>query len=386
MKVYRVEFFNFQNTWYSKLSGHGYTNEFKYKFDYLNPENNDIEVYIKEYSDIRWNDLIIIIDGKERYYGLVSKIKELKYSIKITFKSIYTLFQQKVLINTDYQSKTGTDILSLEEVIKENLFLNDKNLDSLVNIMHHTEIEIESETKPWSLNLKSDFEGSHYCLADLYHTLLIRGLIKYGIYVDVKVREDLYVSFNDDLTSFPPSEDQLAKKQKIKLIEAVIRKNNKEFVKRIECDLPNIINVDIKDKSEESVNSIRYYDKTGQSVTYVIHNDGTIDSNIYRDRIYPFIEDAKTVDTSEKTLIDAALEDARTSLKLSEYNNSIEIEILRNDKLINPSKWQIGQIADIVRGNKTYRSIYTGYEIGETFIMKFGTVRSELTKKLRGER
>ena len=66
-----------------------------------------------------------------------------------------------------------------------------------------------------------------------------------------------------------------------------------------------------------------------------------------------------------------------------EYNNLIELEMLNDDSLVNPYSMEVGQVVNVISDGASYNSILTGRKIGQTTTLIFGTVRLDLTKRLK---
>ena len=66
-----------------------------------------------------------------------------------------------------------------------------------------------------------------------------------------------------------------------------------------------------------------------------------------------------------------------------EYNNLIELEMLNDDSLVNPYNLEVGQVVNVISDGASYNSILTGRKIGQTTTLIFGTVRLDLTKRLK---
>lgn len=79
---------------------------------------------------------------------------------------------------------------------------------------------------------------------------------------------------------------------------------------------------------------------------------------------------------------DAAYEKARTELTTG-YDNLIELTVFKNDRMVNPDGWNIGDVVLVLKGGKEYRSVLTAKKVnGQTTTLVFGSIRRELTKLL----
>lgn len=125
----------------------------------------------------------------------------------------------------------------------------------------------------------------------------------------------------------------------------------------------------------------------------------TVSKNQY-DHI-PFDVDAanKTINAYKQTaaytaevLAEASSQDIQYILRdkaicefsANEYSHNIEITVKKDDSLVRPLYWDVGQLFRIVRNGTTYNTILTGREIMKNGLVKltFGTMRIELTKLL----
>lgn len=75
---------------------------------------------------------------------------------------------------------------------------------------------------------------------------------------------------------------------------------------------------------------------------------------------------------------------AKCEFSANEYSHNIEITVKKDDSLVRPLYWDVGQSFRIVRNGTTYNTILTGREIMKNGLVKltFGTMRIELTKLL----
>ena len=75
---------------------------------------------------------------------------------------------------------------------------------------------------------------------------------------------------------------------------------------------------------------------------------------------------------------------AKCEFSANEYSHNIEITVKKDDSLVKPLYWDVGQSFRIVRNGTTYNTVLTGREIMKNGLVKltFGTMRIELTKLL----
>lgn len=325
--------------------------------DYLTPE----EFTVTLWDDITENapqkgDYIRFSSG---YVGVISEITHGQPSAKqmeITVKSFVSLFAVEFLFDTDYQGSAT----SLEDFIRqtiEGIFVN--NTDDLQNIPGLVTITT-STTSGWGFHITSTEEGQHRAIINLYESIISRALEKYQV-------------------TIRPEFDFAAK-----TITLSIGKIG--GTKVIEADLPNIISKSITETtSENAVNKLIVYNTDGysQSITYFLHPDGTYDTS-NTGRITPVVLEVKATAAEEegKTFPQMAADVAAETFAQSEYRDLIELEVIPDDTLINPLALQYGQVAKIMSGGKSYTTILTGREIGQTVKLTFGITRVDLTKKI----
>lgn len=161
----------------------------------------------------------------------------------------------------------------------------------------------------------------------------------------------------------------------------------------IECDLENIVEKEIT--LGDSYGSTNKYtikktlaDGTDPnvSVTYYLHNDGTIDTTD-SNRIVPVFF---AVDTLEQTSnmtdadwLDAAETKAKEVLSPAEFDNEVIVTVHEDDKIVRPKDIQLGTVTSLMIGGNEYSSILSGVRIeAGLYTLTFGNVRTELTKKL----
>lgn len=87
---------------------------------------------------------------------------------------------------------------------------------------------------------------------------------------------------------------------------------------------------------------------------------------------------------SSQDIQDILTDKAVCEFRANEYSHNIEITVKKDDSLVRPLYWDVGQSFRIVRNGTTYNTILTGREIMKNGLVKltFGTMRIELTKLL----
>lgn len=354
MIQYNVEIFdrNFE------LVGHTNTSGIEYSVDYLSPVNNEIIVF--NCPAEKGNYIRISGNGRE-FFGVVCAVKsKSQKTMTIEYGDFLSVFDTHILFDTDLQ---GTS--SLESVIAdkmEEMFVN--SADVLQNLTG-LEVQTESQTTSWGFNLKSDTEGKHTCIINFYETILVRSLQEYGVVV--RVVPDIQA-------------------KTITLIIGTITSQ-----KTIEADLPNVLekNVVIKE-TDKDVNKLVVYNTENytENRTYYRHTDDTYDT-INDRRVVPVVQEIEAVSPEydgeivSKPFAIVADSKAAEIFGGIKYNNLIELRMFNDDALIKPNEIKIGQKVIIRTNGNQYESILTGYTVGQTTLLTFGTIRLDLTKIIK---
>lgn len=439
MQPYSIDIFN-RNLQYKS---HTNIQKVPFREDYLDPENNTVDVYSAITCEIE--DYIWIHRDNESYGGQITKIEDKGKYAQITYKTLLSLFSNTYLCNTDDLGE-GTIENYIGRVIMQ-LFVN--NADQEQNIPY-AEVAIKSATSSWMLDIVPDTETSSYALINFFKKVIIPAFEQYSIVVT-------------------PHIDFKAKK-----VTFTVEKNTKA-TKTIESDFPNVMDKSIVvRKQKKMVNKVTTYNKNNFSMvaTYFLHTDDTFDKN-NTDRVTPVQwvdkecstptteeqaeriaskinsaiqtidrniggheveEDAlqSAVDTvndylseglsivsgtvyqngtalantdglktdletytgsqqniddgqteSVQLFEDAAYKNAETTFKSNRYDNYIEITCALDDTLINPSILTIGQVTNVVSNGVVYPTILTGRKVSDKYTLVFGTIRLELTKQLK---
>lgn len=354
MQVYNVEIFDsdFLCVCHNLID----VSEYKYEEDYINYGKNSIT--IPENDDVAEGNLVIVSNESDCFFGIVKSV-EYGELMKVYYAPFYSLFDTKVLFDTDLQSSGD----SLEVVIKtfiEDYFVN--NTDSEQNIPYIGDISIRSNTTSWGFNIKSDVEDMHMALVGFYSSIICGAFNKYGIVV----------------RCIP----DLANRQ----IDIDIGTITSSTI-TIETQLKNIINADINvGNLNADVNKLIVFDETDytNTVTYYLHSDGTYDTTD-SDRVTPVKEQLKsTAATDSATFEEAAASCAADVFGGIEFKNNMSIQLLPDDELISPKSIKIGQKVYVIHNGTAYSSILSKREIDGLVTLTFGSIRTELTYLLKG--
>ena len=355
MRVYNVEVFSP----HFELRCHDNISDLSYKEDYLSPVENVVTINMND--AVQKGDLIRIGNSEEDYFGVITSVKYGESSgnrMTIYYKPYTSLFDTDVLFDTDRQG-SGSLESEIKTIISDNFI---RNTDTLQNISSLGELSLLTSTTNWGLNLKSDTEGMHRCIVNLYSTFLVNGFQKYGIAVMAK----------PDYS-----------KKKVNLLIGCVRKTPIT----IETGLPNVIrkSVVIRETSDDT-NKLEVYNDANytEKSVYYLHPDGNYNTTD-KDRITPVIRKVQAVNVEEgKTFSAAAASAAAALFGQIQYNNLIEIEVLRNDTLYPFQSYQFGQEVNVIHKEISYRSIYSGIELSSTAKLIFGAIRLDLTKIIKG--
>jgi len=383
MKPYNVEIFNRQ----FELLAHTNVDDIVIDYDYLSPNDSDLEIRLTGFYDTFAAQAVIPEGGMLRALnipaleGLMDAVGVGAYirlqrddtdifgvitSITTADDPLLTqigiqpfpsaIFSTEILFDTNTQ---GT--VALETVIA-NLITSSwiSNADTLQNIPGLT-VTTTSSTVAWGMNLKSDTEGMHHCIIDFYDVLIRRALEEYGIAIQTEV------DFQNDV------------------IELTIGKV--VGTQTIEADLPNVFDKTfLINESSKNTNKLDVYNTANYTSTiiYYKHTDGTYNTT-NTDRIYPVVREVEGVSVDGgMTFAQAAASAAASVFGEVTYNNLIEIKCLYDDELIKPKELEIGSVVTIIHDGNAYSSILTGYQLEDNVInLIFGSIRADLTKILR---
>lgn len=354
MQAFNIEIFDSG----FNLIQHSNTNDVSYNIDYLSPVENSIVVPFN--SDIANRNYIHIANNEHDYFGVISGVDTDKCPdgwIQLRYKPFTTIFDAQIMFDTDLQGSAASLEDTLADIITEYWI---SNSDSVQNVPGLS-VSTISTTNNWGFNLKSDVENMHKCAINFRNVLISRSLSKY--------RVGLYAT--------PDFENHTID------IEIGVKSSDTFY---IEAALPNVIvqNVVINEGSYD-VNKLIVYSQADMSstITYYLHPDGTFNTT-NNNRITPVIFRVESVSVDNTTFAEAAADAASEAFSFDGYKNLIELTVLNDDTLVNPDKIDLGQLVSIISNGVAYPSILTGYEIGKTTKLIFGSIRVDLTKILKG--
>lgn len=360
MRPYNVEIFdrNFN------LVQHYNAGNVNYSYDYLSMVENTVVMPFSE--DVKRGQYIRLENGQRNYFGVISGLDVGSIAegfTEVRYKPFLNIFDAPVMFDTDWQPGSGSgNVMSLENVIVK--LITDywiSNTDTDANIPGMS-VSAISQTTDWGLHLTSDVKDLHKTIINFENAVIQKALTKYqiGVYVTPNV--------NNKTISI-----------------SVGRRETGVFY--IEADMPSVIDKKIVlNSTTEDSNKLTVYNAENYvtNIVYYKHTDGTYDTQ-NRDRIVPVIESIQTVTPTDETPFAQGASAAADKLFDSgTYSNLIEIEVLNEDDLVLPEYLTVGQLVNVITQGNSYPSIMTGVSVGATTRLVFGTVRVELTKRLRG--
>ena len=341
MRVYNLEIFSPDFV----LKDHTTVGKVDFVDDFLYPEETYIPV--ASGTNVATGDYVRMGD----ICGVVTSLENGEtWGIEIRIKPFTSLLSFPMMFDTDWQG-VGTLEDRIAQIITDTLI---SNADTEQNVTGLS-VSVTSSTTGWGFNLKALTEGTHKLIINFYDTVLVRALKEYGISVQCAVDFSAHT------------------------IAYTIGKVS--GVNTVEADLANVIRKSIAvDQREYTINKLVMYDTDTltDSRTYYLHPDGTFDTTD-ANRVTPVVFDVEAV-YSDSDLDTAAASRAREVFGDSKIENLIEIEVMRNDQMVDVENAQIGQEYVIMSGGKTYRSIVTGKKLGQTATLILGAVRLELEK------
>lgn len=341
--------------------------------DYISIQNNTVEIGLTE--RVKNGQLIYLDNELDTFLGVVTNIKPGFDTLTVTYKPFLSLFDTDVLFDTNLQKQTTTDPSSgakinsksleqmLKDMIEEIYVFSDDPLQNL-NLV----IVTETSTPRWGFNLKSDTEGTHYCIIGLYSVLIVNALKKYGVALSV----------------FPDFASQS--------LFIYIRAQSNYDVMDIDGDLSNVTVKTLKmNDRPNGTNKLTVYNTNDydQYVDFYVHTDRSWDSED-TDRITPVVRDVRAampdgeIEDPDEAFLASAVDVAYGVLSGQAWNNLIELEVAPEDEVVNPLSLLIGQSIRLRYKDGIYESILTGRRITEeSVVLIFGSERISFTKRYK---
>lgn len=339
--------------------------------DYISSSLNAVE--IPSTLLVENGQFIRLKNDDYSFFGVVTEVSPGEYTTKVGFKSFLTIFDEDVLLDTNWQ---GTDSPSsrptLETVIYN--FLNDTYVttsDTYQRLPISVTIDPTiTQTVKWSFGIRPDRESTqdererlHYSVVNLYSDIIVRALKEYGVAINVQP------IFHD------------------RTIQLTIIKRTVPF--DISADLDNVIVKTLKysDKNIGTNKLIVYNaENFSQNLIFYVHTDRSWNTE-NRDRITPVVRAIKTTspkDDSANGFAEAATETAYSELASSSWDNCIELETFVDDPNVTPMELYIGQTVTVHYKEGRYSSILTGRILdGNKITLIFGSDRIKYTKRFK---
>lgn len=368
MKPFNIEIFDHTFA----LIAHTNANEIQINEDYLAPEVNTITMLSD--SSIKPNQYIRIVRDDFDVFGIITELVdgfEDKTIMDVSFAAFSSLLNVSILFDTTLQGGTVPLETVLKDYIESYLVTN---ADASQNVQGLS-VEVESSTADWTFQIEPDEEydeetglGGVYAIINLYYDLFLPAFLKYDVKVDFSI------------------------KPQGKTITATIGKESGTSF--IEADLPNIFAKNIITmNTQQTVNKLVIYNTQDytESVTYFLHTDYTYDTTD-TDRIAPVVYELATTAPTEgdgtpedpgMTFQEAAQIVADEMFANIEFENLIELDMMNDDDMVNPSSMKIGQTVSVLSNGEVFNSVLTGRQTGETTKLIFGFIRLELTKQIK---
>lgn len=143
MRLYNIEIFDREMNYVCNTT----IGELKYKSDYLDPEAYDVDVPLKDITDIGINYFIRLYNNEEDYVGIIATYEEKGEGIlRIRVAELSSLFDLEILINTKDFNYTFENYI---KKIIESVYVNG---DEAMRIPF--EVTVSSQTDEWNI----DFE------------------------------------------------------------------------------------------------------------------------------------------------------------------------------------------------------------------------------------
>lgn len=385
MKPYNIEIFNRA----FELLAHTNVDDISIDYDYLKPNDSEITIRLAGFYDafaaqatlsdvpglrsISVPELEGLMDnvGVGAYvrierddtdiFGVITSVTtaEDKLLTKLGIQPFpAAIFNTDVMLDTSTQGR-----VALETVIADLITANwISNADTLQNIPNLS-VTTSTSTVSWGMNIKTDTEGTHYCILNFYDVLIRRALEEYGIAIQTAV------DFSNDTISLTIGKITGSK--------------------TIEADLPNVFaKTFLINESSKNTNKLVVYNTANYSTTrvYYKHTDGTYNTT-NSDRVYPVVFEVQGAAAENGgTFADAADAAAASVFGEVTYNNLIEITTTYDDRLVDPKSIKIGAVVTIIHDSVAYTSMLTGYKLSNNVItLIFGSIRADLTKLIGGK-
>lgn len=325
--------------------------------DYLAPSTTSIVVSRHPNAP---KDGFIHIVGDFSFFGCITDAITDEYTTTISFLPFISIFDQQILFDTDWQGSSRTLENALSTIISDNWIHNTDTLQNMPLVVHTP--DAQHSTNNWGFNLKADTEGMHHSIINFVNVLVRRSLTKYGV----------------SMTATPDPNNH-------RIIINIGKVNGEHH---IDADLPNVeVDTFKVNEAGKVTNKLVVWNTTNytQKIEYYLHPDGSYGTT-NTNRITPVVVSVNGVAPyDDKPFPVAAAESASSTFDGIEWSNQITLVVQNDDLMINPSDMIIGQQVKVIRNGIEYTTMLTGKTLGEETTLIFGTIRLELTKKLKME-
>ena len=350
-----------------------------YAYDYLSPQENTITISYNK--NVKIGQYVRIFNASRKYEGVISATQVISDGfMDVKYKPLISMLSHIMFLN-DLTQSGGTYAKALEDVLKDeitNFYVNGITsypygnaafqypADNLQKITGLTVSKLTT-TSFWTLGLDgnvNDTNGykTNWWAGDIMDLIVdAMKVYKIGVYMSLDVVN--------------------------KKVYCQIGIKNASTVRRIETDLPNVLNrnVVLSDVTDAPNKVMMYwetaYDYTTKRIFYR-HSDNSW-SSTNTDRLTPVIEDVWYLGNTPGTATteEATVEELKGKYKVTENTNLIELTMVVGDDTY--AGLQIGDIVEVIVDDNVYQSMFTGYKESDTMVLTFGMLRMDLTKIIR---
>ena len=436
MRQYNIDFFDFS----LNNIHHEVVEDLEIEYDYLSPSENSIEISKTGKVDV--HDLLYI-RGLNEFLGIITKVSSKEYTTEVSFKPFISLFEHDVPVDIRWQG-SGSNSISLEMVIANiiNRYWRGSSarVQDISSILNDPTLSVSTSTN-WRFGLKADTDRGYRCAIPFYSDLIAKALSKYRIAI-VPVVDFTNKKVTLQIGRTSSTETVIETNLNNVEIETFTLKEASTSVNVLEIWHEGLMNARYKDPP-----SITYYkhkdgswstdsknkadgDEVKKSYTvtpdrdesfeeaaldkmnsivsegttatvleislawgtnghmwrtfYYLYKNGTHGTET-TNRVLPGVIQLTKIDISDDESFDqVAEEEADSFFSGIEYTNLIELNFDSDDALVNPKKLDHGKVFRIYKDNVGYYSILTGFRLsGDVMTLVFGTIRHDLTKKLK---
>lgn len=339
-----------------------------YSFDYFNRSNNTVEIPYN--AEVRKRDMVSVSlfdNAKVRYNGFITDIDYSGTMMKLTFSSfVQTYCDHNVAVKTTDQHSGFELEYVLFELIDNSIW--HAGYDATLGFIRAD--QLTTEVPQWGFNLKPDVEGYNRGTMGLLNVLNRSGQ-EYNVFVNEVLQ------FEPTASLSPAYHLQIA--------------HITGTPKIIETSAPYVLSSNVRiEENQNAINRMGMFDsknnQAGESL-YGLFDDGTIgfvDDYPTKTLVQPPVYTEMIISYGdEETFEQIAQREAESQMKKEAANNLIEIEIPIDTETVDYLTWKWGQPVYIVHEGQKIYSVFTGIKIGKTATLVFGTIRKELTKRLR---